>query len=313
MKLGIGLQIYSETPLHLNRWPIDFALPLFCASTLTFDEIKTHLPHLELRGETLLSPHHYNNRYLWQRHAQRLQGKTKLESEHYITNDILSKIERRCDRIVRWECFNELIKDKGNPRKCALWGQEFYPSLLAQIRAKFPHLTLLYSDYNYSSLAKASAIAELVKELKLDGVCIQLHLSIFSFRWLTFIANGRLEALIQTYKNQGLAVDITEVSIRLAVPHNLFAIQLENCRQQSWLKDFLHEKALHSIPVEFRAEYQCFLWQKLIEITERAGADYFYGFKTDRDFPIECDRPTLVDRDFNWKLPGFAGVLSSKF
>lgn len=303
MKIGIGLRIDEAIAPHLLNLPINFVVPYCNRGVTRIPQLRLSLPpHIEIKGETLLSPHHHNNRYLWDYYAH-LRGKTKLETERYILRDILQKIEKRSPYINQWELFNELVKDNGNFRKCEkceFWDSEFYPKVVREVRSLFPEHRLLYSDYNFKSVEKYQSIQKLVNELNLDGVCIQLHLAIASLRWIDFLSRSTFANIVKYFHDLNKWVVVSEVGIRMNTPSTFAMLGTRVLRSEALIKDLLQYRGMRMIPEELRRSLAIHLWQWLIERCLSIGVDEFYCFQSDRDFVH--DEPSLVDRDFNWKL-----------
>lgn len=302
MKIGAGLRVTSENLQHISKLPIDFIVPYCNRNVVRINQLAIALPHLTLIGETLLSPHYFNNRYLWEYYAH-LRNHTKLETERYILRDILQKMERRSPFIKQWEIFNELVKDNGSYRKCEkheLWDREFYAQVIKEVRSLFPHYTLMYSDYNFPYPQKETAIATLVDELGLDGVCMQFHLSIASINWLRYIPTSRFENCVSYYQKKGKKIVVSEAGIRLNMPSITAMAGEKMLRDGNLIKDLIQYKGMDILPVTLKRQLGNALWRSLIHRCQELGVDEFYCFKDDSCF--ERDEPSLIDKDFNWKL-----------
>lgn len=172
---------------------INFLVPFKQSNLKPYQEA---FPKIKVRGHTLLSPNPINTFYLKSPHKEQLQQMTTLEVERYLLQDILEFLDRHRNQITEYEALNEIIDYSGQPRK-APWSTEFYSVLIKAIRQFDPSLCLYYSDYYYINRKKCSSIKSLLQDLQLDGVCIQLHLSILSTQLYHYFVTGYLAQLVQ--------------------------------------------------------------------------------------------------------------------
>lgn len=139
-------------------------------------------------------------------------------------------------RIQSWDVVNEAMDDNGNLRSC-IWTQKIAGEAYTYIKLAFqyarqaaidagqPDLKLFYNDFGHEySKTKSDAIANLVNRLQneptiggrkiIDGVGLQMHTSYT--RQVFENGNGlaNVEYGIQTMKNTGLKVHISELDIR---------------------------------------------------------------------------------------------------
>lgn len=299
MELGAGLLISEVNLPLLNNLPLDFVVPYFHSPTVDIDTINSTYPQLEIKGEALLSAHEPNNRYMGDDYTH-LRNKTRLETEQFILNDILETIEKRQHLINQWEVFNEVVRTKDARRKCELWGNEFYAQIVRAIRQTYPDKQLIYSDYNCVDEGKMSAIYKLINELNLDGIAIQLHLSLVSKDWIFFIASGKLEDLTKQFHDQGKKVTISEAGIRIHCPHTFAVDGGEMIRKRVQVKDLFQMSLLSVFGTPEKRIMQRNQWKWLINYCESIGVDEFYCFKADASF--SQDEPSLIDKDYQFKI-----------
>lgn len=299
MKLGVGLKITEENLPKLKQLPVDFLVPYNSKSSIEISQVKTTHPHLAIKGSTLLSPRKENNQFLWNNY-QFLQSCTLLESEQHILRYLLKKVEENKCYINQWELFNEIVKDNGKPRNCHLWSNEFYSKVVKEMRLLAPGTQFLYSDYNFAHENKSVVIQSLMDELRLDGVCMQFHLSIASINWLRYIPTSKFENCVSYYRHLGKKVVISEAGIRLNHPSITAMAGEKMLRDGNLVKDLIQHKGMELLPVTLKRRLGIALWQSLIHRCQDLGVDEFYCFKNDSEF--ERDEPSLIDRDFKWKL-----------
>jgi GH35 family endo-1,4-beta-xylanase len=306
--MNIGIVPSQETIEELNTLQphINLLVP-FQRSKLKF--YQEALPQFQVRGHTLLSANPINTFYLKSPILEKLQGMTTLEVEQYLLQDILEFLEQHRGQITTYEALNEVINYGGQPRKTP-WSRQFYRTLIKEIRQFDPSLCLYYSDYYYINAQKYLAIRSLLQDLQLDGVCIQLHLSLLSTQIYHYFLRDYLGQIVRQFKVKGYKVDITEVGIRIKYANIFRLTKKRNFRDRfSVIRDAAHEMLLNTIPLSQRRNLQKQLYTYLLDRCLDWKVDNFYCWGTDRNFARRKepgdepgDEPSFIDRQLHYKL-----------
>ncbi|KAI0749695.1 endo-1,4-beta-xylanase C precursor [Daedaleopsis nitida] len=142
--------------------------------------------------------------------------------------DLTSVIQTHCSTIVShykgqiysWDVVNEPFNDDGTWRTSVFYSTlntSFVSIALEAARAADPAAKLYINDYNIESIgAKATAMLNLVKQLKADGVPIdgvgfQAHLIVGS-------VPTSFQTVLEQFTALGIEVAITELDIRMTLP-----------------------------------------------------------------------------------------------
>ena len=147
-----------------------------------------------------------------------------------LENHIRTVVGRYSGRIAVWDVVNEAIADNGLIRE-TLWsrtiGLEYLDIAFRAAREADPSALLFYNDYGLEGSPRHSdAVYGLVrnlleKEVPVDGVGLQMHLSIDD---LSLTQN--LAQIIQRLGELGLRVHVTEFDVRMKLDYQPTAEQL---------------------------------------------------------------------------------------
>ncbi|KDR75989.1 hypothetical protein GALMADRAFT_96497 [Galerina marginata CBS 339.88] len=123
-------------------------------------------------------------------------------------------------KILSWDVINEPFNDDGTFRQSVFFtttGTAYIATALRAARAADPAAKLYINDFNIEGTgAKSTAMANLVKQLKaqgvpIDGIGIQTHLIVGEVP-STFQQN------LQNFANLGVEVALTELDVRMTLP-----------------------------------------------------------------------------------------------
>ncbi|KAF5326972.1 hypothetical protein D9619_004100 [Psilocybe cf. subviscida] len=141
---------------------------------------------------------------------------------------LLSIVQNHCGTLVKhykgkicdWDVVNECLNDDGTFRQDVFFnttGTEYISAALRAARAADPHAKLYINDFNIEGRsAKSTALQNLVKQLKkdgvpIDGVGIQSHLIVGEVP-TTFKQN------MEDFTALGIEVAVTELDVRMNLP-----------------------------------------------------------------------------------------------
>jgi hypothetical protein len=141
---------------------------------------------------------------------------------------LLSIVQNHCGTLVKhykgkiysWDVINEAFNDDGTFRQDVFFnttGTDYIKTALRAARAADPHAKLYINDFNIEGRsAKSTALQNLVKELKsegvpIDGVGIQSHLIVGEVP-TTYKQN------MEDFTALGVEVAVTELDVRMNLP-----------------------------------------------------------------------------------------------
>ncbi|KAL0955074.1 hypothetical protein HGRIS_003991 [Hohenbuehelia grisea] len=164
----------------------------------------------------------------------------------FTNGDVIANLAAANGQLLRdaWDVVNEAFNDDGTFRSSVFYttlGQDYIATAFKAARAADPGAKLYINDYNIDGLgAKSTAVVNLVKQLKqdgvpIDGIGIQGHLIVGA-------VPSTIQANIEQFAALGVEVAITELDIRLTLP-----VTPEKLAQQK--TDYLNViKACNAVP-----------------------------------------------------------------
>jgi endo-1,4-beta-xylanase len=156
---------------------------------------------------------------------------TQAEGVALLDEHISTVVGHYKGKIAAWDVVNEAFDDAGAPR-ATFWSTLIGPSYIAQAfrtaATADPGAKLFYNDYNIETIgAKSNAVLAMLTELKAGGVPVhgvgmQAH----------FVAGqtpsrDALVANMNRFAALGLAIQITELDIRVQTPASAAALQTQ--------------------------------------------------------------------------------------
>ncbi|PCH43501.1 glycoside hydrolase family 10 protein [Wolfiporia cocos MD-104 SS10] len=208
------LQFGAITPANSMKW--DATEPEPYVFTFEAGDVIADLAHengMLLRGHNCVW---YNQLPSW------------VTANNYTAPELAAIIQNRCATLVghyrgqvyAWDIINEPFNDNGTYREDVFYntlGTSYIPIALTAARAADPNAKLYINEYNNEYLGpKSTALLDLVKELKaegvpIDGVGFQCHFVVGEVP-TTMVEN------FQQYAAIGLEFAITELDIRMPLP-----------------------------------------------------------------------------------------------
>ncbi|KAF9478337.1 endo-1,4-beta xylanase [Pholiota conissans] len=156
---------------------------------------------------------------------------------------LLSIVQNHCGTLVghykgqiyAWDVINEAFNDDGTFRESVFFtttGTSYIPTALRAARAADPNAKLYINDFNIEGTgAKSTALANLVKQLKadgvpIDGIGVQTHLIVGE-------VPTTLQQNLQNFADLGVEVAITELDIRMTLPETPVLIAQQTADYQT--------------------------------------------------------------------------------
>ena len=156
---------------------------------------------------------------------------TQAEGVALLDEHIAAVVGHYKGKIAAWDVVNEAFDDSGVPRT-TFWSTLIGPSYIAQAfrsaAAADPGARLFYNDYNIETIgAKSNAVLAMLAELKASGVPV--HGVGLQAHFIAGQAPSRdaLVANMNRFAALGLAIEITELDIRVPVPASAAALQTQ--------------------------------------------------------------------------------------
>jgi endo-1,4-beta-xylanase len=216
------------------------------------------------------------------------------EASQAIENHIRTTVGRYRGQIVAWDVVNEAVADGAPGLRDTVYLRRLGPGYIAAAfrlaHEADPDALLFYNDYGAEGVGrKANDVFALVSSLvaagvPIDGVGLQMHLDAAARP-----ATADIAANIRRLTSLGLAVDITEMDVRVARLGGTLSTRLEE-----------QARIYHDVVAVCVAEPRC-------------GAITFWGF-TDRhswiDAAFGADDPLLFDETYRTK-PAYNGVIEA--
>ncbi|KAH9902641.1 endo-1,4-B-xylanase A [Cubamyces lactineus] len=180
---------------------------------------------------------------------------------HYKGQVILT-VARMLTTIFRsqdaWDVINEPFNDDGTWRSDVFYntlGTDFVPIALQAARAADPNAKLYINDYNIEqSGAKATAMLNLVKQLKADGVPIDGVG--FQCHFIVGEVPGTFQQVLEQFTALGVEVAITELDIRMTLPATQASLQQQQKDYQTVVQACMNVEGCVGITVwDFTDKY----------------------------------------------------------
>lgn len=260
--------------------------------------------HLKIRGHNLCW-HNQTPRWMFTDEKGDTVSKNVLLQR--LKDHISTVVKRYKGIIYAWDVVNEAISDKpGEFYRNSPWfricGEDFIAKAFEYAHEADPKAILFYNDYNVINPVKREKIYQLIKKLKAEGVPIQ-GIGLQGHWASNEPSAGLLDTTLQTFKNMGLQIQITELDISVYPKE----YQARDRKKEDYNTEFSTEKETAQIE-RYKAVFQIFeKYKKHItgvtfwNISDRSSWLDNFPVRGRKDYPLLFDK-NLHPKKAYWEV-----------